>query len=105
MSRSNTPTPIPVRSALRTLGNELTTWRKLRRLTVAQVADRAGVTAQTVANLENGKNVGTETFLRVARALGILDTIVKAADPYNSDVGRLRSDETLPVRVRSKRAP
>jgi hypothetical protein len=29
-----------------------------------------------------------------------MDSVVAAADPYQSDVGRLRMDEILPKRVR-----
>jgi hypothetical protein len=36
----------------------------------------------------------------VLRILGTLDGVVAAADPYQTDVGRLRVDEILPKRVR-----
>ena len=79
-------------------------WRKLRGLTQAQLADRAGVDRKTVLRLEKGDGgVSTENLLRVLRALGILDELRRALDPYESDVGRLRSDEQLPRRVRSRR--
>jgi hypothetical protein len=38
--------------------------------------------------------------LRMLRALGILENLLKALDPYESDIGRLRSSEKLPRRVR-----
>ena len=41
--------------------------------------------------------------LRVARALGVLDMMVSALDPYATDWGRLRSQEALPERVRPRR--
>ena len=47
-----------------------------------------------------GKRATLENVLRVARALGVLDVIAEALDPYNSDVGRMRADELLPIRVR-----
>jgi transcriptional regulator with XRE-family HTH domain len=93
-------TPIPVASGLRRMGEDLGTWRRLRRLTAAQVADRAGVSRQTVMRLENGAGVSMESLLRVARALGVLDALVSALDPYETDVGRLRAEEALPQRVR-----
>jgi hypothetical protein len=37
----------------------------------------------------------------VLRIIGIMDTVVKAADPHETDVGRLRMDEILPKRVRN----
>jgi transcriptional regulator with XRE-family HTH domain len=100
----NLPTPRPVRRALDELGEDLSAWRKLRGLTQAQVADRAGVGANTVRRLEDGQGgVSLENVLRVLRALGVLDGLRTALDPYESDIGRLRSDERLPSRVRPRR--
>ena len=99
-----TPTPPPVRRAITTIGNHLATWRRLRGLTAAQVADRAGVSRGTVVALETGHGASLETTLRVARALGVLDLITKAADPYETDLGRARAAEELPQRIRSSSA-
>ena len=96
-------TPIAVANAQRRIGEELATWRRLRRLTAAQVADRAGLSRHTVMRLENGAGASLENVLRVARALGVLDSLVSALDPYETDVGRLRSEESLPERVRQPR--
>jgi transcriptional regulator with XRE-family HTH domain len=96
-------TPVAVASGLRRIGEDLGTWRRLRRLTAAQVADRAGVSRHTVMRLENGAGAGLESVLRVARALGLLDSLVVALDPYATDVGRMRSEEALPERVRRPR--
>lgn len=94
-------TPIPVRRALRTLGEDISIWRKLLGLTAQQVADRAGISRSTLTKLESGHGgVSLESSLRVLRALGVLDTLVSSVDPYRSDVGRLRSEEVLPQRVR-----
>jgi len=46
--------------------------------------------------------VSIEKLLRIMRALGILDGFARALDPYETDVGRLRSDERLPQRVRPR---
>jgi transcriptional regulator with XRE-family HTH domain len=95
-------TPIPVTRALRALGEHVATWRKLNRLTAAQVAERANISRDTLRAIEQGRGtVSTENLLRVLRILGIMDEVVKSADPYETDVGRLRMDETLPKRVRS----
>lgn len=91
----------PVVRAARDIGDSIATWRKLQRLTAAQLADRAGMSRSTLSRLEGGDtSVSLETVLRVLRALGVLGTLVDAVDPYNSDVGRIRVDETLPKRVR-----
>jgi len=97
------PTPSAVSRGLRQLGEDLSTWRKLRRLTVAEVADRAGVSMNTVLRLESGAGATLENVMRVARALGVLDVLAAALDPYATDVGRLRADEALPERVRHRR--
>ena len=101
---ATTRTPGAVASAQRRIGEHLATWRKLRQLTAAQVADRAGISRQTVMRLENGDGASLENMLRVARALGVLDAAVAALDPYTTDLGRLRSQEALPARVRKPRS-
>ncbi len=96
--------PPGVARAMRGLAEDLVTWRKLRGLTQAQLADRAGVSRDTLSRLESGAGgVGLETLLRVLRALGLLDTLAEAFDPHRSDIGRMRSDEELPQRVRPRR--
>ncbi len=103
--KSNWPTPLPVQRALRQLGEDIVTWRKLQRLTAAQVADRAGVSPKTLRSLEHGDgSISLENTLRIARALGLLDKLASALDPYATDVGRLRSEESLPQRVRRPRS-
>jgi len=74
-------TPIPVRSAMHRLGEHITTWRKLRQLTVAQVADRAGVTKKTVVTLEAGDNVasGTDAVTTFGLPLVALDEQIRRA--------------------------
>jgi transcriptional regulator with XRE-family HTH domain len=103
LERAPRPLPGGVRRALRNVAEDLATWRKLRGLTQAQVADRAGVSRDTLIRLERGDGgVSIEKLLRVLRALGILDGLAQALDPYETDVGRLRSDERLPQRVRPR---
>lgn len=96
--------PVPARTRLGAarIGSHLATWRKLQSLTAEQVADRAGVTRDTLRRLERGEpTVGLDVFLNVSRVLGILDHVVQAVDPYETDLGRARADEALPKRVRS----
>lgn len=95
--------PPAVRRALRELADDLAVWRRLRGLTQAQLADRAGVSRDTVTRLERGDSgVSTENLLRILRGLGILSSLSAALDPYASDIGRLRSEERLPRRVRPR---
>lgn len=96
--------PVKPRAVVRAgaeVGESVATWRKLQRLTAAQLADRAGVSRSTLSRLERGDlGVSLETVLRVLRALGVLESLTEAVDPFNSDVGRMRADEVLPQRVR-----
>jgi transcriptional regulator with XRE-family HTH domain len=97
--------PAPVKRAMSQLGEDLATWRRLRNLTVAQVAERADVARGVVVKLEAGGGTTFESVLRVARALGVLDSLATSLDPYRTDVGRLRSEEVLPQRVRHRAIP
>lgn len=95
--------PPQVRRALRTVAGDLVVWRKLAGLTQVQLADRAGVSTSTVRRLEGADGgVALENLLRILRALGALNGVSRALDPYETDVGRLRSDEQLPQRVRPR---
>ncbi|PZS04811.1 MAG: transcriptional regulator [Pseudonocardiales bacterium] len=97
-----TVTPVRVRRAAQTMAGHLLAWRKLQRLPQRIVAARAGVALSTLQRVEHGDlGVSLETLLRVARALGRLDSIETCLDPLDTDLGRLRAAETLPLRVRS----
>ena len=95
------PTPVRVRTAAETIGGQLVAWRKLQGLTAEQLADRAGIARATLRRVETGDpGVSFAAFLGVARALGVLEPVVTATDPYETDLGRARADEILPKRVR-----
>ncbi len=95
------PTPARVIAAAESIGEQLSSWRKLQSLTAAQVAERAGISRGTVGKIEAGDaGVSFAAVLKVARALGLLDALVTATDPYETDLGRARADEELPKRVR-----
>jgi transcriptional regulator with XRE-family HTH domain len=97
--------PRPVSSRVQagavSIGEQLVVWRKLHGLTAAQVAERAGISRGTLRRVEVGDaGVSLQAFLSVARALGVLESVVTALDPYETDLGRARADEILPRRVR-----
>ncbi|SNY09515.1 Helix-turn-helix domain-containing protein [Paractinoplanes atraurantiacus] len=90
-----------VSAAAASIGEQFVAWRKLQGLTAVQVSERAGISRNTLRRVETGDTgVGMQAFLSVARALGVLEAIVKATDPYETDLGRARADEILPMRVR-----
>jgi len=87
--------------ATASIGEQVAAWRKLLGLTAAQVADRAGIARGTLTRIEHGDGgASLSAFLSVANALGQLDRVVDATDPYETDLGRARADEILPQRVR-----
>ena len=98
------PIPTKTKLAAKRVGENLASWRKMRSLTSEQVADKAAVSRATISRIENGDpTVSFATFLNVCRTLGVLDQVVEATDPYETELGRVRADETLPQRVRGKR--
>ena len=93
--------PLVVSRSLRLTGEQIVTWRKLQGLTAEQVAERAGISRNTLRSIEKGTgNASSENLFRVLNIIGVLRDVVAASDPYTTDVGRLRSNETLPQRVR-----
>lgn len=76
----------------------------MRGLTQAQLAERADVSRGVIHRLEAADGgVSVENLLRILRALGIQDLLAEALDPLASDIGRLRSEEELPRRVRPRK--
>ncbi|WP_120494195.1 helix-turn-helix domain-containing protein [Microbacterium phyllosphaerae] len=93
-------TPTPVKRSMRVIGQNLANQRKLLGLTAKMVAERAGTTPPTISKLENGEGTTLEITLRVMRVLGLMDAVVTATDPFETERGRLLADEKLPERVR-----
>ncbi len=96
-----TELPSAIIRAAREIGLDFAGWRKVLGLTAAQVADRADITRDTLRKLEHGDpTVSFHVVLRVARALGILETITKALDPLDTDLGRARAGQLERKRIR-----
>ncbi|WP_418723109.1 helix-turn-helix domain-containing protein [Enorma sp.] len=95
--------PIPIRTKLaaKQVGENLATWRKMHKLTSEQVAAKAAVSRSTLSRIENGDpTVSFATVLNICRTLGILDRVIEATDPYETEIGRIYADHELPQRVR-----
>lgn len=83
------------------LGRHIHGWRMVLGLTAQQVAERADITRDTLRKIESGNpNVSFNSVAQVLRALGLLDRVVDAVDPLNSDIGRLRADRLTRRRAR-----
>lgn len=93
--------PRAVEDSAKVIGADFAGWRKVLGLTAAQVADRADITRVTLRKLERGDaTVGFHVVLRVARALGVLDSLTGAIDPLKTDLGRARAEMLVRKRVR-----
>jgi transcriptional regulator with XRE-family HTH domain len=82
---------------LQELGDRLRLARKRRRLSMQAVSARAGISRQTLYNVENGDpSVTMGTYLRVLAVLGLEQGLdrVAAEDP----LGRRLQDEALEPR-------
>lgn len=83
------------------LGQHVRGWRMVLGLTAQQVAERAGITRDTLRKIEAGDpGVGFGNVAQVLRALGVLDQVVNAIDPLGSDIGRLRAGNLSKKRAR-----
>lgn len=97
--------PISVRSGLRKLGEELRKSRLRRRLKIVTVADRAGISRETLAKIQKGDpGVSMGSYAAVIFALGLGMDWMKLADISADVVGQALDEERLPRRARDLKA-
>lgn len=83
------------------IGEDLGTWRRARRMTQADLAQRSNVSVRTLSKIESGDmSTSTDGLLRVLHSLGLLDTLTTALDPNESELGIALIRDALPKRVR-----
>ena len=98
--RKQTKLPIPVNKALQKLGADLKEARIKRRLTMALVEERAGITHVTLTKVEKGNaGVSIGIYTKVMFVLGLIDNVYNLAEPDNDVVGKMYDKENLPKRV------
>ena len=96
--------PRPVDRTLRILGREISTARRVRRLSQEDLAQRMGTSLSTVRRMESGyPGTALHAFLRALHVLGRLDDVAKALSTENDALGMDLVREQLPQRVRSHR--
>jgi DNA-binding XRE family transcriptional regulator len=92
---------IPVKRALKKLGKDIKEARIRRSITVAMMAERAGVTAITIAKVERGDpSVSFGTCATVVFILGMIDKLEDLLDLSGDVIGKQLAEEQLPKRVR-----
>ena len=96
--------PISVRRNLKNLGESLKKARLRRRLAMEIVADRAGISRETLAKIQAGDpGVSMGNYASVIFALGFGTGWMELADLLNDQVGQMLDEERLPQRVRAIR--
>ena len=85
------------------LGARLRRHRLRRDQTQQQLADEAGVSKRTVERLEAGESTQLSSFLRICRALGLLEGFdALAPEPLPSPIERLRGQGSERQRASGK---
>ncbi|TAL83599.1 MAG: XRE family transcriptional regulator [Candidimonas sp.] len=96
--------PRPVERALRSLGQDISTARRMRRLSQDDLAQRIGTSLSTIRRMEDGyPGTALHTFLGALQILGRLDALVKVMAMENDTLGMELVREQLPQRVRRSR--
>jgi len=90
--------------ALNTLGADLKTARKKRRMSVNGFADRMSVSESTLIRLEKGDaGVSIGALAMACLVLGEINRVSEFLDPGSDDTGLLLERDALPKRIDEKR--
>ena len=105
-SRTSVTLPIPVKRALRKLGQDIRDARRRRRIPVAIAAERASISRTTLAKIEKGEpGVALGLYATVLFVMGLVERLAEVADPRHDSTGRQLEEEHLPQRIRGPRKP
>jgi transcriptional regulator with XRE-family HTH domain len=91
-------------NALQKLGADIRDARRRRRITMALLAERARITADTLKQIEKGSpatSIGG--YASVLYSLGMTDRLGDIADVRHDFIGMRLEEENLPKRVRLPR--
>ena len=93
--------PIPAMNALKKLGADIDDGRRRRRISVALMAERAGISPKTYLKIKNGEPaVSMAGYASVLFVLGLSDGLRELADAAHDLTGRMLEEERLPKRIR-----
>ncbi|HEB87727.1 MAG TPA: hypothetical protein ENI68_12045 [Gammaproteobacteria bacterium] len=96
--------PIPVRRALRKLGQDIHDARRRRRIPTAVMAERASISRTTLNKIEKGDpGVLLGNYANVLFVLGMAERLGDLADVRTDAVGLQLEEERLPQRIRRPR--
>lgn len=93
--------PIPVIKALNKVGSDINDARRRRRITMALMAERAGISRATISRIEKGDpSTSIGGYAAALFVLGMLDRLNDLVDASYDVTGRQIEDENLPQRIR-----
>lgn len=97
-------TPLPVKRALKKLGQDLCDARKRRRIPMQLAAERAAISRATLSKIERGDDgVSLGAYAKILFVLGMIDRLVELADPTFDVLGLGLEADNLPKRIRISR--
>jgi transcriptional regulator with XRE-family HTH domain len=99
--RKKTKLLTQVVSSLQKLGDDICDARRRRNITMALLAERAGINVITLSKIEKG-DPGTSIggYASVLFSLGMIDRLRDIADASHDLTGQMLVNERLPKRVR-----
>ena len=104
--QTSTKLPLPVRRALRKLGDDIRDARLRRRIPTKLMAERASISRTTLNKIEKGEpGVSLGNYATVLFVLGLHDRLAELADIKTDTVGLELEEENLPQRIRRSRKP
>jgi transcriptional regulator with XRE-family HTH domain len=93
--------PIPIKKALRKLGQDICDARRRRRIPMALMAERAFISRVTLAKVEKGDPaVSLGIYASILFSLGMISRLSDLVDANYDTVGRALEEEHLPKRIR-----
>jgi DNA-binding XRE family transcriptional regulator len=100
-----TTAPFVVKDGAQRIGERLSMARKRRRLTLRELAAKAGISYDTARAVEAGNlQTGLGAYLAMLWAMGLESEILAFADPDRDDEGKQLEASRLPQRVRHGKA-
>ena len=93
--------PISVQSGLRKLGQNLKKARLRRRLKMSVIADRAGISRETLSKIQKGNpGVSMGKYAAVIFAIGLGIDWMNLANIEKDAMGQMLDEERIPRRAR-----
>lgn len=92
--------PIPALKALHKLGSDIRDARRRRRIPIALMAERSGLSRATISKIEKGDpTTSMGGYTAALFVLGMLDRLHDLVDSMHDTTGRQLEDEKLPKRI------